>query len=96
MDKKQYVLKVLDAVKDAWDMAPWLKILVENNAIDDKVIDTLVSLFRDVAAKTTNQQAKVALEKSATLVGNLHEKEQIDHEKDLADLADLESMFKNM
>lgn len=96
MTKKEYVLSILNAVKDTRNMAPWLKILLENDSVDDTVIDTLVKLFRDAAAKTNDQKSKMALEKSATLVENLHDKEEVEHEKDLADLAELESMFKDM
>jgi hypothetical protein len=42
MDKKEFVLKILDTIQDNRDMAPGLKILVENNALDDTTIDTLV------------------------------------------------------
>lgn len=96
MDKKDFVLKILDTIKDSWDMAPGLKILVENNALDDKTIDTLVWLFREAAANTQNVRAKQALEKWADLIDNLHEKEEVEHKQDLADLAELEEMFKNI
>ncbi len=96
MEKRDFVIKILDAIKNSRDMAPGLKILVENNALDDKTIDTLVWLFREAAANTENIQAKQALEKWASLIENLHEKESIEHKQDLADLAELEEMFKNI
>lgn len=96
MDKKDFVLKILDAIKNNREMAPGLKILVENNVLDDKTIDTLVWLFREAAAKTENMQAKQALEKWANLIENLHEKESVEHKQDLADLAELEEIFKNI
>jgi len=96
MDKKEFVLRILDTIKDNRDMAPWLKLLVENNALDDKTIDTLVWVFREAAAKTENVQAKQALEKGASMVEDLHKKEETEHEQDLADLAELENMFKNI
>lgn len=77
-------------------MAPGLKILLENNVLDDKTIDTLVSVFRKAAASTENIQAKQALEKWASIIENLRKKEEVDHEDDLADLAELEEMFKNI
>lgn len=96
MEKKDFVLKILDTIKDSWDMAPGLKILVESNALDDKTIDTLVSVFREAAANTENMQAKQALEKWASMIEDLHQKEEVEHEHDLADLAELEEMFKNI
>lgn len=96
MNKKDFVIKVLDAIKNNRDMAPGLKVLVENNALDDKTIDTIVSVFREAAANTQNIQAKQALQKWAALIENLHEKEAVEHEQDLADLAELEEMFKNI
>ncbi len=96
MGKKDFVLKILDAIKNSWDMAPGLKILVENNALDDRTIDTLVWVFRQAAANTQNVQAKQALEKWASMIEDLHQKEEVEHEHDLADLAELEEMFKNI
>lgn len=77
-------------------MAPGLKLLVENNALDDGVIDTLVSVFRQAASQNENQQTQQALERSADVLENIHEKEAIDQQKDIADLAELEEMFKNI
>ena len=96
MDKKELVLKILDTIKNNWDMAPGLKILVENNTLDDKTIDTLVSVFRNAAATTQNAQARKALEKWASMIQDLRKKEEVEHEHDLADLAELEEMFKNI
>gem|GEM_PF-7113429 len=42
MNKKEFVLKILDTIKDSRDMAPGLKILVENNALEAETIDMLV------------------------------------------------------
>ncbi len=96
MHKKDFILKVLEVVESSRDMASWLKILVENNALDDKTVDTLVWVFREAATNTENMQTKQALQKWATLIQDIHQKEAIDHEKDLEDLAELEDMFKNI
>jgi len=96
MNKKEFVLKILDTIKDSRDMAPGLKILVENNALEAETIDMLVWVFRDAASKTENTQAKKALEKSADMIQDLHQKEIVAQEEDLADLAELESMFKDL
>jgi len=53
-------------------------------------------VFREAAAKTENVQAKQALEKGASMVEDLHKKEETEHEQDLTDLAELENMFKNI
>jgi hypothetical protein len=96
MNKKEFILKILDIVQESRDMAPGLKILLENNALDDATIDTLVWVFREAAANTENAQTKQALEKSANMLEDIHEKEAAEHQKDLADLAELEEMFKNI
>ncbi len=96
MNKKDLVLKILDVVKDTRDMAPGLKLLVENNALDDSVIDTLVSVFRQAAGQTEDIQTKQALEKSADMIQDIHTKEAIEQEKDLEDIKELEQLFKDI
>jgi len=96
MNKKDFILRVLDVVESSRDMAPGLKVLIQNNALDDKTIDTLVSAFRTAAEKTESQQAKQALTQGASMIEDVHAKEAIEKEKDLQDLAELEDMFKNL
>lgn len=96
MDKKEFILNILNVTKDSRDMAPWLQALLQNNVLDDSVIDDLVLAFREAAAKTQNIKEKQALEKWATMLQDIHTKEAVEQENDLADLAELEQMFKNM
>lgn len=96
MTKKEYILKVLDAVKNARPMAPWLRILVDNNALNDQLMDSLIALFREAANKTLDQKSKAVLVKTVDILEDVKHKEEIDHENDLADLAELESMFKDV
>jgi len=96
MDKKAFVLQILDTIADARDMAPGLKLLIQNNALDEKAIDTLAWLFRQAAATTQNQKTQKILEKSASIVENIHTKEQEEQEKDLQDLKELEQLFQNV
>jgi hypothetical protein len=63
MDKKQYVLKVLDLLKDTMPLARGLIILVQNTDVDQKLVDTLISAFNESLKDIKNEAIKNKLEK---------------------------------
>lgn len=42
MDKKEYLITVLTQLESKWDMAKWLKLLVEKWHFDDKLLDVII------------------------------------------------------
>ena len=43
MDKKEYLVTVLTQLESRWDMAKWLKFLVEKWHLDDKLLDIIIA-----------------------------------------------------
>lgn len=93
MNKKEYVLAMLKELSEFWPMAKPLQTLVESNALTDAIIDTIADILRESVkvADTNMQQNK--LEQSIKVLDKIREMEDISHQKDEEDIANLESMI---
>jgi len=59
MTKKEYILKVLETVKDDWELARWLAIIVINSPEEDsKILDLIFNLLKESLKITSNKQYK--------------------------------------
>jgi len=96
MPKKDYVLKLLDLLKDTWPMASGLKILVEGNALDDKSIDGLISIIENAIDSVEDELNKEKLEKSKQFLQKLKETETASQDKEVQDLSNLDLMLGNI
>lgn len=96
MDKKEYVLKVLDSLKDTWALAPGLHLLVENNVFGEQTMDALIEIFRAAIDTVYDEDQKQALQKSLDIAHKIKDLEVSDAQQDAKDLADLENMFKDL
>lgn len=96
MTKKDYMLKVLDAVQPYRDLAPSIRILLEWNVLDDTTLDAIIAIFRQAAqsAKDAVQQEKLAT--STQIIEKIKESELEQEKQDSADLAELENLFKQL
>jgi hypothetical protein len=75
MTKKEYILKLLDALMGYRPLARGLKILVEGNALDDKTIDTLIDIFSQTINEINDSTLKEKLEKSKGYLTQLQQTE---------------------
>jgi hypothetical protein len=96
MNKKEYILKVLDALKDKRPIAKGLKILVDGNALNNQSIDSLIDIFARMAEETKDNEIKGKLEKSKNVLEKLQRIEQEQHLRDEKSLDELDSMIKEI
>ncbi len=96
MNKKDYILKVLDATMDYFPLARWLKILISWEALDDTTIDTLVDILSKTIAEIGDGEVKRKLQKSKEFLEKLKSIEQESHIQDEKDIEILENMLKNI
>ena len=75
MTKKEYILKLLDALMGYRPLARGLKILVEGNALDDKTIDTLIDIFSQTIKEIDDAKLTEKLEKSKEYLTQLQKME---------------------
>jgi len=86
MNKKEYILKILNALLDARPLAQDLKVLVNSGTLNDESIDALVNIFQKTIQDLKGSQNKEKLEKSMELVQKVKDlehgwQEQVDHDE---------------
>ena len=70
MTKKEYILKILDALTGYRSLARGLKILVDGNVLDDKTIDSLVDIFAKTIDEINDSEVKSKLQNQKTFLNN--------------------------
>lgn len=96
MDKKQYILTLLNNLLDTRAPAAWLKDLVEIWAFDDAGIDILITMFKTAIEKTKDEAQKTKLQKSVQFLEKLKEAESKEQEKDGKDIEELDKMIASI
>ncbi|MEI6775188.1 MAG: hypothetical protein WCL18_10905 [bacterium] len=96
MTKKEYILKILDALIGYRPLARGLKILVDGNALDDKTINSLVDIFAKTIDTLEDGEAKEKLQKSKNVIEKLQKIEQEQHLRDQKSLDELDEMIKEI
>lgn len=96
MTKKEYILKVLDALIGIWPLARGLKILVEGNVLDDKTIDSLVDILATTIDEINDGEAREKLQKSKDVIEKIKHIEREQHARDEKSLEELDQMIKNI
>ncbi len=85
IDKKTYVLKALELLKDTWNLAEWLIYLVNQNEVDEKVLDILIHILQDAIGKATDEISKEKLQKANDFFLKLKQSEEQQKQIDQAD-----------
>ena len=96
MTKKQYILKMLDMIKDIFPPAQDFKVLVEGDVVSDEMIDTLVAMLKEVREAITDEANKTKIDKSIEFMDKLKAVEAAEHTKDEQKLRELEEIFKSI
>lgn len=96
MTKKDYIIKVLDALMGTRPLARGLKILIDGNALDDNTIDSLVDIFAKTIESLQDGEAKEKLQKSQKVLQKLQAIEREQHQQDEAILHNLDQMIKEI
>ena len=96
MNKKDYVIKVLNMVKDTMPIARWLIVLLDNSNIDENFLNILIDSFQDSINKIEDKKSRVLINKSKMFLENLKNKENEDKKLDEKDIEDLDKMLANI
>ena len=96
MDKKEYLLKVLTQLEPIWNLAKWLKILVEQWHLDDNLLDTVTQAVEWAVHTTKDELSKQKLQKSLNALQRLKQMEAESRAKDEEDLAELDKMLEEI
>ncbi|MCX6824648.1 MAG: hypothetical protein NTY80_00340 [candidate division SR1 bacterium] len=96
MNKKEYILKVLDALIEYRPLARGLKILVNGNALDDTTIDGLIEIFTKTIEGINEGEIKEKIQRSKDVLEQLKKIEEEQHLRDEKSLNDLDEMINKI
>jgi len=96
MNKKEYVLKLLDMIKDAVPLAMGFKLLIEKTEVNDNILDMLIHVFDKTIHQMHDIKAKEQLEKSKSFLMRLKDTEAQENEIDQQDLQHLDDMLADL
>ncbi len=96
MDKKEYLLKILTQLEPIWNLAKWLKILVEQWHLDDNLLDVITQAVEWAIHTTKDELSKKKLEISLSALQKLKQMEEESKAKDEQDLAELDKMLEEI
>jgi hypothetical protein len=74
MTKKQYLLKLLTALQDERPVANGLRILVEQEQMDDTMVDHMAQIFEGMIAQHHNRLAREKLQNAIDKAKKLRER----------------------
>lgn len=96
MDKKQYVLKMLEELQNIWPLARWLKILAEANEINNDVMDILINTFQEASKNIEDETSKQKLQQASLFLQELKQRELDDQKNDEQDISKIEELLKEI
>jgi len=89
MTKKEYLIKILEQLETVRELAPGLKILVEQWALWDNVIDTLINAVENWIHSARSEISKQKMKKWLDMLEkmkHIEEQSAMQDEKDLEEL----------
>lgn len=92
MDKKDYLIKLLEQLSSVWSLAKWFKIIVEQWNLNDSIIDMLIEAIKWAVHVVKNEAAQSKLQKWMTYLQemkSIEDQEKMQDEKELQKLDNL-------
>jgi len=95
MTKKEYILKILEKLKDDWLLAKWLaKVIWEVN--DEKLLNSMYKIFNKVVNNISDEKIKEKFNKSVLFVKKKRLAEKNEKQEDFEELDILEKELENL
>ena len=91
MTKQEYLVKILEQLESVWDLAPGLKVVVEQWWLWDDVLDTLIQAVETGIHSVTSELSKQKMKK---WLDALQRMKQIEEQSAMQDQAELEKLDK--
>lgn len=93
MDKKKYVLKVLDILKESLPLARGLMVLIKKVEVDEFFLDSLIHAFQVTIDQVKDKTIKTKLTKAKGLLKKLKEKESASEKMDKEEIQKLDDLL---
>lgn len=78
MTKKEYLMKLFDALEPYFDFVVGLRILMRHNKLNDETLDSIFQIFSDELKKTVSIQGRRDVEHSLSIIKKIKEAEEQD------------------
>ena len=95
MDKKEVLIDILTQLEPIWNLAKWLKILVENWNLWDSMLDILIQAIQWAVHTVKSEKDKEKIQKWLGIMQKIKEIELNNSEQDEKDLKELDKMLEN-
>lgn len=95
MTKKEYLLKILDKLEPIRDLAPGLKVMVEEWGLWDDIIDTLIEAVESGIHSTKSEVTKAKMKKWLDALERMKQMEKQSALQDEKELAELDKLIDN-
>lgn len=95
MQKKEYLLKILTQLEPVWELATWLKIVVEEWDLWDDMLDTLIEAVGSWIHEANSEIAKQKMEKWLNALEKMRQLEQECLLEDENELSHLDELINN-
>ena len=96
MDKKEYLLKVLNQLEPIRDLAKWLKILVDEWNLWDDILDILINAVQWAVNTVKSDLDREKLQRWLDALQKMKEIEDKSRIEDEKDLEELDIMLENI
>ncbi len=96
MTKKDYLIKILENLESIWDLAPGLKILVEQWALWDDTLDTLISAVESGIHSARSEVAKLKMKKWLDALDKMKQIEKQSAMQDEKELIELDKLIDGL
>lgn len=93
MTKKEYLLKILEQLEPIWEVASGLKIVVEQWALWDDVLDTLIGAVESGIHSARSEVAKAKMKKWLDALERMKQIEKQSAMQDEKELAELDRLL---
>ena len=96
MDKKEYLQKILTQLEPIRDLAPGLKILVNEWSLWDDIMDVLINAVQWAVSTAKSEMDKKKLQKWLEAMQKMKQMEEESKMQDEKDLEELDEMLENI
>ena len=95
MTKKEYLVKILGQLEPIWELAPGLKLVVEQWSLWDDVLDTLITAVESGIHVARSEVAKVKMKKWLDALQKMRQIEEQSAMQDEKELAELDNLIND-
>ena len=96
MGKRNFLEKMLEELKDSWELWNALLVLLRNDELDDQTIDNLIGVIEDSLNKVEDLQSRRKIQKWIDAMKRMRDREMHDKAEDALRLADLDGLIENI